>query len=198
MEAPCPQTLKINAVIFHHGYSSYRFSQDDIALVQLKPINSRGQCAAFTEQTQPACVPRENIQDGSTCRVTGWGSTDDKSNYEDQYLHSANVTINSRLCSNQRSGYGSDLICASGLNSLTPDGCDGDSGGPLECREDNKDWGRSFVYGVSSHRDTCRTGTPTYTNVANYYQWIEEITGRTESPKFDPKAIHKEDCLTIK
>ena len=58
MEAPCPQTLKINAVIFHHGYSSYRFSQDDIALVQLKPINSRGQCAAFTEQTQPACVPR--------------------------------------------------------------------------------------------------------------------------------------------
>ena len=51
--------------------------------------------------------------------------------------------------------------------------CMGDSGGPLQCMEDNK----YFVQGVASFvAGGCKTGYPAvFTRVSSFLEWIESV-----------------------
>ena len=64
------------------------------------------------------------------------------------------------------------MMCAGYARGGT-DACEGDSGGPLTCKQD----GRFYIHGIVSWGEGC--GQPNlpgvYTNVKNYLQWIEEM-----------------------
>lgn len=54
----CPQTLEVKNVIIHPDFEDNIITYNDVALVQLFPTNQKGQCAVFTEDVQPACLPQ--------------------------------------------------------------------------------------------------------------------------------------------
>lgn len=53
--------------------------------------------------------------------------------------------------------------------------CPGDSGGPLTCELD----GKNFLTGISSFGNECgsRTYPPVFTRVAAFRNWVDEIVG---------------------
>jgi len=152
---------------------------NDIAILSL--------FAAITEADNVAYarLPENNAnqRDGETCVISGWGRTS-SSNALPNTLQKAPVTVlseevcNLRMSSVSGARVGPGQICVSDEPAQTAGSCNGDSGGPLNCYENNGG-GQAVVAGVTSWGiqggGACLPTYPSvYTRTSNFLAWIAD------------------------
>ncbi|MBN3315993.1 TMPS9 protease, partial [Atractosteus spatula] len=172
------------ARIFPHPDFNYQTLNNDIALVRLRsPVS-------FTSYIQPICLAdnSSSFQTGTSCWVTGWGNLDEFVSLPyPQTLQEVQVPImGNRQCNclNDEAlgpkNITDSMICAGALEGRK-DFCQGDTGGPLVCKQ-----GSSWVQaGVVSFTESCAsTSLPgVYTRVSQFQNWINQLVGLA-SPGF--------------
>lgn len=172
------QMIKAAQVVVHPDYdfSKYDF---DIALLQLEAP------AKLTSRVQPICLPsdestRENIRDGKTGVVVGWGVTEDHRYSE--ALRQSNLPVVSHLKCEQ--GYRENLrsisvttnmFCAGYPEGLI-DTCNGDSGGPMMFLDETQRPKRWILEGIVSWGSGSGCGKANhyagFTKVKAFASWI--------------------------
>ncbi|XP_034041443.1 hyaluronan-binding protein 2-like [Thalassophryne amazonica] len=178
-QEPTKQILHVEKAIRHENYRETPSTvYNDIALLKLKGTN--GVCANETQYVKTACLPDAQLPDGTDCKISGWGVTENSS--FGSITAQADVTlINQEKCS-EKNIYGSSLdssmFCAGHLQGGA-DACQGDSGGPLTCMQNNV----HVVYGLVSWGDECgKANKPgVYTRVTQFHNWIKSKIQETSA-----------------
>ncbi|XP_041471500.1 serine proteinase stubble-like [Lytechinus variegatus] len=123
----------------------------DIALVRLtEPVE-------FNDYVQPLCINTLTTEMTSfnNCFVSGWGTDDIDVQASMRYLMDANIQMfNRSICSQWYTdihAITNQHICAGEENGRR-DSCSGDSGGPLQCQDDQGIW---YLLGVVSFGQGC-------------------------------------------
>lgn len=182
--APSEQVFLVENFVIHPSYRSTK-SGHDIALVKLQTRNGKG--IAFSDETQPICLPtsEDAYKPGTWCTVSGWGMqkpTSEESVAET--LRVAAVPLLSADTCFKNDVYGnaigpnsnpSGMLCAGYLEGGV-DACKGDSGGPLACYID----GKFQVLGLVSWGDGCadKNKPGVYTKTLHYNNWIREWSNK--------------------
>ncbi|XP_063347960.1 hyaluronan-binding protein 2 [Pelmatolapia mariae] len=172
---PGTQTIPVKRTIKNPNYrETSEAVYNDIGLLKLS--GTPGFCANETQFVKTACLPNAPLPDGTECKISGWGATE-QSDYGSSHLLEANVLlINQEKCSDP-SVYGNildnSMFCAGYLEGGV-DSCQGDSGGPLTCMQNNA----NVVYGVVSWGDQCgkKNKPGVYTQVTHFLDWIKANT----------------------
>ena len=151
----------------------------DFCLAKVSPID-------FDDRAQPAIFSdtffkHRNLKAISECVVAGWGKTENATaNVE---LLETNVAVLSKSICAKTYGNKSDIFCGGLLN--TPhahDSCNGDSGGPFYCKNQNGDY---IQYGLISGgiKGTCgQKNVPGfYSKVAIAIDWMKRIAGNVKT-----------------
>nr|XP_020637753.1 proproteinase E-like [Pogona vitticeps] len=168
------QFIPINADdIFVHPrwFSICAACGNDIALLKLS------RSAKMNDRVQPACLPPagEILPNEYPCYITGWGRLYTNGPLPDILQQAELPVVDNEHC-NQRDWWGGvirqNMICAGGdIRS----GCNGDSGGPLNCQAAD---GRWAVHGIASFVSALGCNAlkkPTvFTRVSAFEDWIQE------------------------
>ncbi|XP_062961787.1 proproteinase E-like [Cynocephalus volans] len=145
---------------------------NDIALIKLSSSAELG------DRVQPACLPPAGdiLTHDTPCYITGWGRLSTGGELPDILQQALLPVVDYEHCS-QRTWWGSTvketMVCAGGdIRS----GCNGDSGGPLNCPAEDGTW---QVHGVTSFGSSLGCNTlrkPTvFTRISAFIDWIEEL-----------------------
>ncbi|KAK3589942.1 hypothetical protein CHS0354_034964 [Potamilus streckersoni] len=161
--------LSVSKIIPHESYSSGAPYPNDIALLKLN------QKVTFSSSMSPACIPKTDTEfDTNTdeCWISGWGDT--KGTGNENLLNELKVNLTPRSsCRNMWSAnYILDTHICVGNGDIGA--CNGDSGGPLSCRQPTDP--RWFLAGATSwgYSGCQQAGYPNvYTRVSQYRSWIE-------------------------
>ncbi|XP_055002052.1 kallikrein-7 [Sorex araneus] len=157
------QRIKASKSFRHPDYST-QTHVNDIMLVRLdRPARMTAQLK--TVNLSSRCEPP-----GTSCQVSGWGTTTSPDVTFPKELMCTNVKlISSQDCKKvYKDLLGSSMLCAGIPNSRT-NACNGDSGGPLMCRGSLQglvSWG-TFPCGQPNDPGV-------YTQVCKYVNWIKE------------------------
>ncbi|KAG5275195.1 hypothetical protein AALO_G00144650 [Alosa alosa] len=168
------QTIAVSQVYIHPGWNSNNVAAGyDIALVRLASeatLNSYVQLAALPSSGE--VLPHNN-----PCYITGWGRTSTGGSLSSQLKQAYLPVVGHSTCSSSGwwgSTVKNTMVCAGGGSDS---GCNGDSGGPLNCQVS----GRYVVHGVTSFVSSLGCNTlqkPTvFTRVSAYLSWMEGIMG---------------------
>ncbi|XDV46717.1 hypothetical protein PO909_014545 [Leuciscus waleckii] len=174
--------VPVKNIIIHHEYNAQTYA-NDIALVQLEPLNLSDKCMWDNPAVRAVCVPwsTQQFQPSDTCTISGWGG--DRAGMSAAILKWANVTIIGDCEKYYKDCFLPGMECAGDLEGKV-DACQGDSGGPLVCKDAS---GVSYVWGIVSGGDKC--GEPNnprvYTKVAHYFDWIRFHTGWPAVTKYN-------------
>ncbi|KAM9292498.1 acrosin-like [Morus bassanus] len=164
------QVHNIKRLLVHKHYSNIP-ERKDIALLELdQPV----QCSYYI---QLVCVPDAwlRVSELTTCYIGGWGSLTARSGGSTDVLQEAKVRlIDVNLCNSSRWYRGAihtHNLCA-GYPQGGIDTCQGNSGGPLVCKDNNADY--FWLVGVTSWGKGCaRAKQPgVYTSTQHFYDWI--------------------------
>ncbi|KAK2089024.1 Epidermal growth factor-binding protein type B [Saguinus oedipus] len=144
----------------------------DIMLLELQsPVQLTGYIQTLPLSHNNCIIP------GTTCRVSGWGTTTSPQVSYPKTLQCANIQLRSdEECHRVYPGkITANMLCA-GTKEGGKDSCEGDSGGPLVCNR--------TLYGIISWGDfPC--GQPdrpgVYTRVSRYILWIRETIRKYET-----------------
>ncbi|XP_049643052.1 kallikrein-7-like [Suncus etruscus] len=157
------QKIKASKSIRHPQYST-QTHVNDIMLVRLdRP-------ARMSRDVKAIKLPSRCAPAGTTCTVSGWGTTTSP----DVTFPTQLMCTNVKLISNQdckkvyKDLLGSSMLCAGIENSRT-NACNGDSGGPLMCNGSLQglvSWG-TFPCGQPNDPGV-------YTQVCKYVDWIQQ------------------------
>ncbi|XP_072388400.1 venom protease-like [Diabrotica undecimpunctata] len=177
-----PQDFEIIRAIAHPNYS-FSSKYHDIALLQLD------RNVVLTEYVGIACLQTaKKIYDSyHNMTASGWGKVgfaDEQSRFllkvrlNEVDTETCNLLYNDVKKSFLSHGVDGDtMICAGG--EIGVDTCEGDSGGPLQVKNDYKYGnGKGFrIVGITSFGKACGiTNSPSiYTRVSYYVDWIESI-----------------------
>ncbi|XP_031422972.1 elastase-1-like [Clupea harengus] len=168
------QIIAVNRAHIHPGWNSNSVAAGyDIALLQLASeatLNAHVQLGSLPSSGQ--VLPHNN-----PCYITGWGRVATGGSLAPQLKQAYLPVVGHDTCSTS-SWWGSTvkntMVCAGGGSDS---GCNGDSGGPLNCQVG----GRYVVHGVTSFVSSrgCNTiRKPTvFTRVSAYLGWMEGIMG---------------------
>jgi len=171
-DSPNHQFINTAKIINHPEYNKDWVGSWDFSLLKLeKPIE-------ITPYAHPVALPQNDVAPGTTCTISGWGTTRSGGSQPNTLLRADVTTISNEECYGRKYGYRSyqitpSMLCAQGRNEngAVTDGCQGDSGGPLVCKED----GRDVLYGATSWGYGC--ADPYYPGVwARVYEamdWID-------------------------
>ena len=123
--------------------------------------------------TNLACLPSSDPIPGTLCTITGWGYLKERGEQPEK-LQVVQVPImsNETCVGYYRNELHESMLCA-GLPGGGKDSCEGDSGGPMVCKDSD---GRYNVHGVTSWGYGCaRPGRPgVYARVSFLIKWIED------------------------
>ncbi|XP_040835653.1 chymotrypsin-like elastase family member 3B [Ochotona curzoniae] len=166
------QVIPVGAVYVHPGYDKNNAAKGyDIALLKLS------YSAKLTPEVQLACLPPAGYTPlhGTKCYITGWGTTSTGGSVSDVLREGLLPVVDYEHCS-QWDWWGSTVnkchICAGGYE---VSGCNGDSGGPLNCLTKDGCWKvcgvASFVSGYGCNTEKKPT---VFTFVGCFIDWIEE------------------------
>ncbi|XP_006132788.2 chymotrypsin-like elastase family member 2A [Pelodiscus sinensis] len=161
-------------IIVHEGWNpSDVAGGNDIALIKLS------QSVGTTNQIQPACLPPANsiLASNTVCYVTGWGRLRTNGPLPEKLQQGPLLIVDHATCS-QSSWWGSvvktSMVCAGGDGVISS--CNGDSGGPLNCRGAN---GRWEVHGVVSFGSALGCNyyrkPSVFTRVSAFNDWIARV-----------------------
>ncbi|XP_057685867.1 chymotrypsin-like elastase family member 2A isoform X2 [Corythoichthys intestinalis] len=130
-------------IITHEDYNMM-LSRNDIALIKLStPVD-------FSDTIMSSCLPQRNstLSNGTACYITGWGQLSTEGVMADILQQALLPVVDHETCS-QPDWWGAlmtnKMICAGG-DGVTA-GCNGDSGGPLNCQNPDGSW---TIHGVVS------------------------------------------------
>ncbi|XP_054858005.1 chymotrypsin-C-like [Eublepharis macularius] len=162
--------VAVEKLIVHEKWNSFLIV-NDIALLKLaEPVE-------FSDTIQPSCLPAADtlLAQDYPCYVTGWGRLWTNGPISNALQQGLLPIVDHQTCS-QRDWWGSSvrttMVCAGGDGVIS--GCNGDSGGPLNCQSANT-W---EVHGIVSFGSGlgCNTAKkPTvFTRVSAYNSWITE------------------------
>ncbi|XP_028140127.1 serine protease snake [Diabrotica virgifera virgifera] len=174
------QIRTIESIIVHPEYKP-PVKYNDIALLKIK------EDFVFNKFVNPICLHTSEENPDVKGIHSGWGAT---SYLEDRPTHMVKIIVNfdsNESCNKSFSGQHKTralpqgiikdkLVCAGGNQT---DGCQGESGGPLQIfRRD--EYGTNCIYdavGISSFGVPCGVTekSSVFTRVSHYIPWIEEI-----------------------
>ncbi|XP_074075624.1 kallikrein-5 [Macrotis lagotis] len=147
----------------HPNYTRPAHSND----LMLIKLNTK---VSVSKSIRPINISTQAPTAGTTCIVSGWGTTSSPQVHYPEALQCLNVTILSqKACQKAYPGeINSSMFCAG--DEQGKDSCQGDSGGPVVCNE--------VLQGLVSWGDI-PCGQPNrpgvYTNLYQYNQWINSI-----------------------
>ncbi|GGL11862.1 serine protease [Deinococcus radiotolerans] len=159
--------LRTPSQIIVHPYYSSSGDAYDIALIKV------GTAFTLGSTVQTAALPSNTVEsvldvNGKYATVSGWGKTETGA-YSNRALRE--VTIPITPTGSDCGSRPSNTIC--GKYDAGKDSCNGDSGGPLAARYNN----RFYVLGIVSYGPTACRGYGVYTRVNGYLNWISSNTG---------------------
>ncbi|XP_017560211.1 elastase-1-like [Pygocentrus nattereri] len=168
------QYLSVSNVYIHSNWNPNSVAGGyDIALLRLSTV------ATLNTYVQLASLPPSGqiLPNNNPCYITGWGRTQTGGQLSAKLKQASLPVVDYSTCSSS-SWWGSTvkntMVCAGG-GSLS--GCNGDSGGPLNCQVS----GRYVVHGVTSFVSSLGCNTPkkptVFTRVSAYTAWINGIIG---------------------
>ncbi|XP_026576693.1 chymotrypsin-C-like [Pseudonaja textilis] len=162
--------VAVEKAIVHEKWNSL-FIINDIALLKL------AQPVEFSDTIQPSCLPAPDLllPQGFPCYVTGWGRLWTNGPIADTLQQGLLPVVDHATCT-QKDWWGAmvkpSMVCAGGDGVIS--GCNGDSGGPLNCLIG----GSWQVHGIVSFGSAlgCNTAKkPTvFTRVSSYIAWITQ------------------------
>uniref|UniRef100_A0A8D0BRT6 Peptidase S1 domain-containing protein n=1 Tax=Salvator merianae TaxID=96440 RepID=A0A8D0BRT6_SALMN len=170
--------VAVEKLIVHEKWNSWLIifqdsKGNDIALVKL------AEHVQFSDTIQPSCLPQADaiLSQDFPCYITGWGRLWTNGPISDTLQQALLPVVDYQTCS-QRDWWGSNvkttMVCAGGDGVVS--GCNGDSGGPLNCNG-GSNW---EVHGIVSFGSGLGCNTlkkPTvFTRVSAYSSWINEVT----------------------
>uniref|UniRef100_A0A4W5Q0Y1 pancreatic elastase II n=1 Tax=Hucho hucho TaxID=62062 RepID=A0A4W5Q0Y1_9TELE len=156
-------------IVVHEKWSSL-FIRNDIALIKLEtPVT-------FSDFIMAACLPEAGflLPHNEPCYVTGWGRTVTGGALPD-VLQQALLPVADHATCTQPDWWGfmvrDTMVCAGGDGIVS--GCNGDSGGPLNCQNADGAW---EVHGIVSFGLGLSCNFPkkptVFTQVSSYMDWI--------------------------
>ncbi|XP_053957246.1 uncharacterized protein LOC128862566 isoform X1 [Anastrepha ludens] len=153
----------------HEKFRDSTHMNNDIALIVLKtPVK-------FNDYIQPVCLPNKGatLTENRKCTISGWGSIKSGVSTPSNILRAAELPILSDEVCKQPHVYGASLtegmFCA-GYMDESVDACDGDSGGPLICHDEDGE----TLHGIISWGQHCGYANKpgVYVRVEKYVDWI--------------------------
>ncbi|KAG8429953.1 hypothetical protein GDO86_018778, partial [Hymenochirus boettgeri] len=146
---------------------------NDIALIKLS------RPALLNDQVELACLPPAGqiLDNNYPCYITGWGRLSTGGNLPDVLQQALLPVVDHKTCT-QRDWWGSPIkttmVCAGGdIRS----GCNGDSGGPLNCQAPDGTW---HVHGIASFVSSLGCNAlkkPTvFTRVSAFNDWVNNVS----------------------
>uniref|UniRef100_A0A8D0HDU1 pancreatic elastase II n=1 Tax=Sphenodon punctatus TaxID=8508 RepID=A0A8D0HDU1_SPHPU len=160
-------------IIVHENWNSNKLSNgNDIALIKLS------RHVTLSDKIQPACLPAANslLQNNFPCYVTGWGRLRTNGPLPNILQQGLLPVVDHNTCSSS-SWWGStvktNMVCAGGDGVISS--CNGDSGGPLNCRGADGRWAVQGVVSFGSSLGCNYYRKPSvFTRVAVYNNWINQ------------------------
>lgn len=157
-------TVHPEHVFRHEQYKNTTTSDNDIALIKL--INPLKFDLVYS-RIAPICLPSVDDQiDKNNCETIGWGRTtiDGDKNRSNTLRVAKVVMYDHKECVAHGRRVNDLKVCAGYLNNRP---CKGDSGSPLQCRNQNGQW---VAQGIVSYGPTdCVGDKPSvYTNLAKF------------------------------
>ncbi|XP_012708804.1 elastase-1 [Fundulus heteroclitus] len=166
------QIISVSQIYIHPNWDSSRVANGyDIALLRLSSeavLNSYVQLASLPPSGQ--ILPHNN-----PCYITGWGRTSTGGSLSAQLKQAYLPLVDHKTCSSSGwwgSTVKTSMVCGGGGNEA---GCNGDSGGPLNCQVS----GKYYVHGIASFVSGLGCNAyqkPTvFTRVSAYISWMNSI-----------------------
>ncbi|KAJ6223576.1 hypothetical protein RDWZM_002121 [Blomia tropicalis] len=158
-------------IIRHSEFDDYdETSRYDIAMVKLpKPIDFEN----TKIHAAPACLPQPGeMISKSGCQSVGWGVINQYETPTSILKYVTDEMLYANECHERGVPEVDDTQVCAGY--WQHGACVGDSGGPLQCQNQEGQW---IVEGIVSYGDElCGTATPgVYTKVDQYLQWIDWV-----------------------
>ncbi|XP_064253431.1 chymotrypsin-C-like [Passer domesticus] len=170
-DEPGSLAVAVEKIIVHEKWDSY-FVRNDIALVKL------AEEVQETDNIRAACLPAADkvLPNDYPCYVTGWGSMRTNGPLADILQQALLPVVDYETCSSWDwwgSNVRSTMVCAGGDGVVS--GCNGDSGGPLNCQRDDGIWEVEGIASfVSSQGCNWKKKPTVFTRVSAYIDWINE------------------------
>uniref|UniRef100_A0A3P8T9H1 pancreatic elastase II n=1 Tax=Amphiprion percula TaxID=161767 RepID=A0A3P8T9H1_AMPPE len=161
------------ATIISHEDYSVLLSRNDIALIKLSaPVT-------FSDTITPACLPDQDVilPHGAQCYVTGWGRLSTSGALADILQQALLPVVGHDVCSQPDwwSVLATEKMVCAGGDGITA-GCNGDSGGPLNCQNPDGSWDVHGVVSFGSGQGCNVFQKPTvFTKVSSYIDWINWV-----------------------
>uniref|UniRef100_A0A8C2JXL8 pancreatic elastase II n=1 Tax=Cyprinus carpio TaxID=7962 RepID=A0A8C2JXL8_CYPCA len=158
-------------IIVHEGWNSFNI-RNDIALIKLEsPVTPN-------DTITPACLPADGnvLPHNAPCYVTGWGRLYTNGPLADILQQALLPVVDYATCS-KSDWWGSqvtqNMVCAGGDGVVA--GCNGDSGGPLNCAGSDGAWEVHGIVSFGSGWGCNYNKKPTvFTRVSAYTDWISK------------------------
>jgi len=166
------QILSVSNVYIHPKWDSNSVSLgNDVALLRLSTpatLNSYVQLASLPPSGQ--ILPHNNL-----CYITGWGRTATGGSLSAQLKQAYLPVVDHKTCTSPAwwgSTIKTTMVCAGGAAEA---GCNGDSGGPLNCQVN----GKYYVHGIASFVSGLGCNAPrkptVFTRVSAFIDWMDSI-----------------------
>ncbi|XP_033943248.1 chymotrypsin-like elastase family member 2A [Pseudochaenichthys georgianus] len=162
-------TRSAATIISHDDYNTM-LSRNDIALIKLSsPVT-------FSDTVMPACLPARGVvlPHGAPCYVSGWGRLSTSGPAADLLQQALLPVVGQETCSlpDWWSVLATDKMVCAGGDGITA-GCNGDSGGPLNCQNPDGSWVVHGAVSFGSGQGCNVLQKPTvFTKVSSYIDWI--------------------------
>uniref|UniRef100_A0A8C7H9K8 Chymotrypsin-like elastase family member 2A n=1 Tax=Oncorhynchus kisutch TaxID=8019 RepID=A0A8C7H9K8_ONCKI len=176
-------------IIVHRHYNPVLLSVgNDIAMIKL------AEHVTLSDQVQLACVPAPGtiLSNNYPCYITGWGRLTTGGPTPDTLQQALMPVVDHNTCT-QSDWWGvsirRSMVCAGGDGVVG--GCNGDSGGPLNCKNSVGVWEVHGIASFVSGQGCNYIKKPTvFTRVSDYNEWIDEVTGVADDQITKHIAIH--------
>ncbi|XP_035238445.1 elastase 2 like [Anguilla anguilla] len=162
-------TIPAGKIIVHEKWNPF-FIRNDIALIKLETPVTVG------DAIMPACLPEAGfiLPHNEACYVTGWGRLYTGGPIADILQQALLPVVDFATCT-RPDWWGSQvkdtMVCAGGDGVVS--GCNGDSGGPLNCQSADGSWEVHGIVSFGSGLKCNLAKKPTvFTQVSSYIDWI--------------------------
>ncbi|XP_026737030.1 trypsin, alkaline C-like [Trichoplusia ni] len=155
----------IKSIIPHQAFDKYFYTNDIAMVVVSRPFS-------FNSYVKQSTIIKQGVEikPNSMATLIGWGVIEPDGPQPDQLQRTALFTIDHNICASRYNTIGAviqdSMMCAGRVDAGGPDGCFGDSGGPLIYK--------GLVVGIVSFGYSCghRYFPGVYTKVSYYTNWV--------------------------